>query len=137
MRDHPLSLVGDVVSMAVDMLPYVSTSVNMMSMKLLQEIDASAPVAVRAFGRAGPRPWRPPSRPSPTRQAPSVEPDRFLPGLRACGCDLTTPVGLSQTNGEPSPEGAPQAGSWTGAPRQVVYFRSGRSRSPRPSALSG
>jgi ArsR family transcriptional regulator, arsenate/arsenite/antimonite-responsive transcriptional repressor len=98
MRDHPLSLVGDVVSMAVDMLPYVSTSVNMMGVKLIQEIDACcAPLLSAPLGEQD-------AETLATALQALADPARLrllsliasCPGSEACGCDLMTPVGLSQ-----------------------------------------
>jgi ArsR family transcriptional regulator len=84
--------------MAVDMLPYASMSVNMTCMKLLQELDAccspllSAPLSEDAAETL-----------AAALQA-LADPARLrllsliaaCPDAEACGCDLTTPIGLSQ-----------------------------------------
>jgi ArsR family transcriptional regulator len=84
--------------MAVDILSYVSMYVNMTCMKLLQEIDAccqpllSAPLAERDAETLA------------TALQALADPARLrllsliasCPDGEACGCDLTTPVGLSQ-----------------------------------------
>jgi ArsR family transcriptional regulator, arsenate/arsenite/antimonite-responsive transcriptional repressor len=84
--------------MAVDMLPYASMSVNMACMKLLQELDAccspllSAPLSEDAAETL-----------AAALQA-LADPARLrllsliaaCPDAEACGCDLTTPIGLSQ-----------------------------------------
>ena len=84
--------------MMVDMLPNISTHVNMLRMKLLQEIDAccqpllSAPLAERDAETLA------------TALQALADPARLrllsliasCPGSEACGCDLTAPVGLSQ-----------------------------------------
>jgi ArsR family transcriptional regulator, arsenate/arsenite/antimonite-responsive transcriptional repressor len=95
MRDHPLS---GIVSMAVDMLSYVSTPVNMTGMKLLQEIDACcSPLLSAPLGEEDAETL------AAALQA-LADPARLrllsliasCPDSEACGCDLTTPVGLSQ-----------------------------------------
>jgi len=85
--------------MAVDMLPYVSTYVNMYCMKLLQEIDATCcpPLLSAPLGEEDAETL------AAALQA-LADPARLrllsliasCPGSEACGCDLTTPVGLSQ-----------------------------------------
>jgi ArsR family transcriptional regulator len=84
--------------MAVDMLPYASMSVNMTCMKLLQELDdrctplLAAPLTEDAAETL-----------AAALQA-LADPARLrllsliaaCPGSEACGCDLTTPIGLSQ-----------------------------------------
>jgi ArsR family transcriptional regulator len=84
--------------MAVDMLSHPSTCVNMSSVKLLQELDdccsplLSAPLSEDAAETL-----------AAALQA-LADPARLrllsliaaCPGSEACGCDLTTPIGLSQ-----------------------------------------
>jgi ArsR family transcriptional regulator len=98
MRDHPLSEIVEVVSIAVDMLPDVSTSVNMSGMKLIQEIEACCtPLLSAPLGEEDAETL------AAALQA-LADPARLrllsliasCPDSEACGCDLTTPVGLSQ-----------------------------------------
>lgn len=98
MRDHPLSEIVEVVSIAVDMLPNVSTSVNMSGMKLIQEIEACCtPLLSAPLGEEDAETL------AAALQA-LADPARLrllsliasCPDSEACGCDLTTPVGLSQ-----------------------------------------
>jgi ArsR family transcriptional regulator len=84
--------------MAVDMLPYVSTSVNITSMKLIQDLDAcctpllSSPLSEDAAETLA------------TALQALADPARLrllsliaaCPDSEACGCDLTAPIGLSQ-----------------------------------------
>jgi ArsR family transcriptional regulator, arsenate/arsenite/antimonite-responsive transcriptional repressor len=94
----PVRIVA-VVSMAVDMLPYVSTYVNMSWMKLLQEIDVACcpPLLSAPLGEEDAESL------AAALQA-LADPARLrllsliasCPGSEACGCDLTTPIGLSQ-----------------------------------------
>ena len=84
--------------MAVDMLGFVSISVNMSGMRLLQEIEACCPPLLSA----------PLGEEDAERLAGALQvladPARLrllsliasCPGSEACGCDLTTPIGLSQ-----------------------------------------
>jgi len=80
------------------MLPYASMSVNMTSVKLVQELDACCSPLLAA----------PLSEPAAETLASALQaladPARLrllsliaaCPGSEACGCDLTTPIGLSQ-----------------------------------------
>jgi ArsR family transcriptional regulator len=80
------------------MLSYVSISVNMTCVKLLQEIDGCCPPLLSA----------PLSEDGAEALAAALQaladPARLrllsliasCPGSEACGCDLTTPIGLSQ-----------------------------------------
>jgi ArsR family transcriptional regulator len=86
------------VSMAVDILPNVSTSVNMTSMKLLQEIgDCCGPLLSAPLGEED-------AETLATALQALADPARLrllsliasCPDSEACGCDLTAPVGLSQ-----------------------------------------
>jgi ArsR family transcriptional regulator len=84
--------------MAVDMLTHASTSVNMSSMKLVQDLDAccapllSSPLSEDAAETLA------------TALQALADPARLrllsliaaCPGSEACGCDLTAPIGLSQ-----------------------------------------
>ena len=98
MSDHPLSEVVEIISIAVDMLPYVSTRVNMTGMKLIQEIEACCtPLLSAPLGEEDAETL------AAALQA-LADPARLrllsliasCPDSEACGCDLTTPVGLSQ-----------------------------------------
>jgi ArsR family transcriptional regulator len=84
--------------MAVDILPYISIGVNITCVKLLQEIDACCPPLLSApLGEDDAETL------ATTLQA-LADPARLrllsliasCPGSEACGCDLTTPIGLSQ-----------------------------------------
>jgi ArsR family transcriptional regulator, arsenate/arsenite/antimonite-responsive transcriptional repressor len=84
--------------MAVDMLPYISIGVNITCMKPLQEIDPCCPPLLSApFGEDDAETL------ATTLQA-LADPARLrllsliasCPGSEACGCDLTTPIGLAQ-----------------------------------------
>ena len=84
--------------MAVDMLPNVSTSVNMTAVKLIQEIEACcSPLLSAPLGEEDAETL------AAALQA-LADPARLrllsliasCPDSEACGCDLTTPVGLSQ-----------------------------------------
>jgi ArsR family transcriptional regulator, arsenate/arsenite/antimonite-responsive transcriptional repressor len=99
MCDHPLSEVrGEVVSMTVDILPNVSIPVNMTGMKLIQEIEACCtPLLSAPLGEEDAETL------AAALQA-LADPARLrllsliasCPDSEACGCDLTTPIGLSQ-----------------------------------------
>ena len=84
--------------MAVDILPYISIGVNITCVKLLQEIDACCPPLLAApLGEDD-------AETLATALQALADPARLrllsliasCPGAEACGCDLTTPIGLSQ-----------------------------------------
>jgi ArsR family transcriptional regulator len=84
--------------MAVDMLLHASMSVNMTSVKLLQELDGCcSPLLEAPLSEEGAETL------AAALQA-LADPARVrllsliaaCPGSEACGCDLTTPIGLSQ-----------------------------------------
>jgi ArsR family transcriptional regulator len=84
--------------MAVDMLAYVSISVNMTCVEQLREIDACCPPLLSTPLEADD------AETLATALQALADPARLrllsliasCPGAEACGCDLTTPVGLSQ-----------------------------------------